>query len=60
LFSIDGTWRWFITFAQADVYEPRLYEISLDNLKWFWSQRQKIAKGSTNVEREKNLNGILH
>ena len=24
LLKIDGTWRWFITMAQADVYEPRL------------------------------------
>ena len=31
LLKIDGTSRWFITMAQADVYEPRLYEICLDD-----------------------------
>jgi len=31
LLKIDGTWRWFITFAQADVYEPRLHEICLED-----------------------------
>jgi hypothetical protein len=56
LLNIDGTWRWFITFAQADVYEPRLYKIYLDdysgqkNLNWYWSERQL-----TKVEREKIL-----
>ena len=52
LLKIDGTWRWFITMAQADVYEPRLYEICLE--------RQKITKELTKEEREKYLKDILH
>jgi hypothetical protein len=66
LLKIDGTWRWFITFAQADVYEPRLYEICLEdnsgqvNHNWCWSDRQRIAEELTKEEREKYLNGILH
>ena len=61
LLKIDGTSRWFITMAQADVYEPRLYEICLDdnsgqeNHNWCWSERQKIAKQLTKEEREKIL-----
>ena len=61
LLKINGTWRWFITMAQADVYEPRLYEICLEgnsgqeNHNWCWSDRQKIAKELTKEEREKIL-----
>ncbi len=61
LVKIKGTWRWFITMAQADVYEPRLYEICLEgnsgqeNHNWCWSDRQKIAKELTKEEREKIL-----
>jgi hypothetical protein len=52
--------------AQADVYEPRLYEICLENNSgqenhnWCWSDRQKIAKELTKEEREKYLKDILH
>jgi hypothetical protein len=66
LIKIDDTWRWCITFAQADVYEPRLYEICLEdnsghvNHNWCWSDRQRIAKEVTKEERKKYLNGILH
>ena len=66
LLKIDATWRWFITMAQVDLYEPRLYEICLDdnsgqeNHNWCWSERQKIAKELTKEEREKYLKDILH
>jgi hypothetical protein len=52
--------------AQADVHEPRLYEICLDdnsgqeNINWCWSERQKIAKELTKEEWKKYVKDILH
>ena len=44
----DGIWRWFITFAPADIYEHRLFEIlvtyeSNDNIL-SWEERETKAK----------------
>lgn len=38
----DGFWRWFITFAPADLYDNRLYEIisNTNDETNTWSQRQ--------------------
>ena len=56
LLRIDGTWRWFITFAQADVYVSRLEDNSGQvNHNWCWSDRLRIAKELTKEEREKIL-----
>lgn len=40
--NADGFWRFFITFAPADVYDSLLYEIlcKTDNENWTWSERR--------------------
>ena len=45
--NADGYWRWFITFAPADLYESRLYEIACKeyNENYTWKERQtKVSK----------------
>lgn len=42
----QGHWRYFITFAPADLYENRLYEIVIktDNENFTWKERNEKVK----------------
>jgi hypothetical protein len=45
-----GFWRWFTTFAPADVYDHRLYEILMknDNESLAWDERKLMVRMSIN------------
>ena len=40
--NAEGYWRWFITFAPADLYEKSLFEITsrTDNENYTWDERR--------------------
>lgn len=48
LITTDNTWRYFITFAPADVYDPRLYDITIDErmnqVVPSWDERMTTVK----------------
>lgn len=52
-----GSWRWFVTFAPADNYDIRLYEICMDGTsgRKTWNERHNSARELTLVERERVL-----
>ena len=44
----EGFWRWFITFAPADLYDHRLYEILMkrDNESLTWNEKKLMVRMS--------------
>ena len=42
IINAHGYWRWFLTFAPADLYDNRLFEIAIapEINEWSWKERQ--------------------
>lgn len=54
LITAENVWRYFITFAPADVYEPRLFDITIDEEiqvpEPTWDhRRRKVKKNNTQI-----------
>lgn len=47
-----GSWRWFVTFAPADNYDMRLFEVCASkDSRLSWQQRSKVARELSLEER---------